>query len=783
MNSLKLLKRLTQSSQRFYVITTAEGRLVEFSPESPRYAEHSVNMVIGSPVWDSFPELVGLEEVFQQIIGDALESFELKNLQRRELYFDLSLFAVQELGAGVQVFILIEDVTDRAELAQQLLHRANELELITEALAASQEFIHKVIWSMGEGLLVTDAHGIVRLANRAALDWCGQESSQLIGQTLDRVFGDRPIFATLAFKATERTFFETPFLSAAGQVLTLRFSAATVWMPREHQHNYVFVGRDVTELRQKELELQAAIAQAEHATEIKSLFLANMSHEIRTPMNGILGMTELLLEMPLTAEQRDYVSSIHTCSSTLLGLLNQVLELSRLESGGVELEELEFTPLEAIEEVVELLAASAHRKGLELIAVAPPEATRTVRGDLGRLRQILFNLVGNAIKFTDRGYVQVQIRWQECQTPEYTFEVFDTGIGIPGESQGRIFETFCQVDASTTRRYGGTGLGLSICRQLASLMGGTIGVESPWNAQGGSRFWVRLPFCQVPREPAAPPPWFAGRSLLVVDPHAGVIAGITHHLQPRGMAVFAARSGDEALAWLEGRGTSPDVVLVDAAALKGGQLGQWCGERQIPIVVLLRSNQRQSELEYLPSVQQRLYFLAKPVRLNRLLRLLRELLDGHVEDGDITVPTLPLPPSDQETAASLTYAAEILLVEDNPVNQKVAVRQLSRLGYTVDTVGDGSAALDALAHHPYRLVLMDCQMPELDGFMTTERIRLWEQATGRQPVVIIALTANTLPEDRDRCLGAGMNDYLSKPLSRQELIEVMHRWLPRAQPQ
>ncbi|NJK34697.1 MAG: response regulator [Oscillatoriales cyanobacterium SM2_2_1] len=780
MNSLKLLKRLTQASQRFYLITTVDGCLVEFSPEAVHYAEHSEAMAIGNDVRDCFPELVGLGSVFEQIVAHDLDCFEMKNLQREKLYFDLSLFAVQEPGSGPRIFSLIEDVTDRAELAQQLLHRANELELITEALAASQEFIHKIIWSMGDGMLVTDARGVIRLANRVALDWWEQESSNLIGKALDDVFGDRPIFASLVVHSAENACSEVSLLTPAGQELTIRFSAATVWMPREHQHNYIFVGRDVTELRRKELEVEEAIARAEHSAQIKSLFLANMSHEIRTPMNGILGMTELLLEMPLTVEQRDYVSSIHTCSSTLLGLLNQILELSRLESGGVELEVMEFSPLGVVEEVVELLATSAHRKGVELIAAVPIQGAQMVVGDLGRLRQILFNLVGNAIKFTNQGYVLVRIHRQEGESREFTFEVIDTGIGIPLESQERIFETFSQVDASTTRRYGGTGLGLSICRQLVSLMGGTIGVDSPLGPQGGSRFWAQLPFRPVSLAPEEIPQWFAGRSLLLVDGQELVIASIAQHLVPRGMTVYCARTADEALAILDRCPIPPSFGLVEMSALESGMLGQWFSQHQVPLIAMLRSTQRQAELENLPHVDQpRLHFLYKPIRLNRLLRLLRELLQGAGGDPDITVPLFFGIDGDSEASPPLTHGAEILLVEDNPVNQKVAVRQLNRLGYTVDAVGDGESALNALSQHAYQLVLMDCQMPVLDGFMTTERIRQWEQATGREPLAIIALTANTLPEDRDRCLQAGMNGYLSKPLSRQELADTIDRWLPR----
>jgi len=512
-------------------------------------------------------------------------------------------------------------------------------------------------------------------------------------------------------------------------------------------------------LRSSQRALSEALAASESAAQVKSQFLANMSHEIRTPLNGVVGMAQLLRETRLDTEQQEYVEIVESSSRALLSIINDILDLSKIEAGKLELNNIELDLRTLVEEASQVVAGPAQEKGLELICAVANNVPSLVQGDPDRLRQILINLLGNAIKFTAQGEVSITLSCVGKQTaPLFRFEVRDTGIGIAPSDHGRVFAAFTQADGSTTRRFGGTGLGLSICKQLVEKMGGILGLQS--EVGKGSLFWFEIPLAILSTTSEIANKLDPARVLLV-ERNASSRRALRWLCESCGLVVAEATGLPGAQELLERERSSFSAILADIATTHWDWLAhirRTPALASVPLIAMVGLGHP------VPGEARPSATLRKPIKRQQLLELMARLIGSGTRIGR---------PQDVPVHAFHSHGS-ILIVDDHVINQRVAQRLLQKLGFEPDVVGSGLEALDALTRRDYSLVFMDCQMPGIDGFEATREIRRRER--DRAHTAIVAMTANAMQGDRERCLEAGMDDYIPKPVTLAQLAQALARF-------
>ena len=650
-----------------------------------------------------------------------------------------------------------------------------------DAVAYERNLLRTVIDNMPDTIYVKDLESRFLVANTGVARLVGASSpDELLGKTDFDFF---PADLAQSYRNDELAVIqsgqpvinrEEPTQSPDGRSSWLLTTKAPVRNLSGAVVGLVGIGRDITVRREADAALLKAKEAAEAANGAKSEFLANMSHEIRTPMNGIIGMTELALDTELTSEQRDCLEIVKASSESLLTIINDILDFSKIEAGRLELESMDFDLRDALEETIRMVAPRAFQKGLELICDIRPETPRWVNGDPTRLRQIVVNLIGNAIKFTGQGEVSLVAAVDDVGADSTLLHlvVSDTGVGIAPEKQRLIFEAFSQADSSTTRQFGGTGLGLTISSRLAELMGGRIWLES--EPGRGSRFHVTVRLGLGLAGSHAPLPEAGAAALenlraLIVDDNATnrvLLLDLLKHWKMRPAAAESAAAGLEALRRASEAGQPFRLVLTDCQmpGQDGFALAAEIQREHLEVAVLMLSSAGQRGDAARCREMGVKGYLMKPVRQAELRRAIAAAL-GSAESAAGPLIT-------RHTLRSTARRLHVLVAEDNPVNQRLALRLLQKEGHSVEVAGDGRQALDALARETFDIVLMDVQMPGMDGLEATAALRERERATGAH-LPVLALTAYAMKGDRERCLAAGMDGYVSKPLRPAELFEAM----------
>jgi PAS domain S-box-containing protein len=653
-------------------------------------------------------------------------------------------------------------------------------------LLDSERRLTAVFNTVGEAIFTTDEHGLIVSVNHEAARLWEYDMDKLIGQSVDHLFSEPGFFEEARQHSTgvasTLTYVEAEAISRQGR----RFPAETAFDRAEVEGVvlYVLAARDVTERRDHEKKLREAKEMAEAGNSTKSEFLANMSHEIRTPMNGVIGMTGLLLETELTTSQREYVETLRTSGESLLAIINDILDFSKIESGKFELDPISFNLRDSLAANLKTLAQVAHSKALELVCEVSSSVPEVIVGDPTRLRQVLINLVGNAIKFTERGevalQVEVQSRDRDCLALKFT--VRDTGIGIAPQKQGLVFQPFTQADGSTARRFGGTGLGLTISSRLIELMRGRVWLESELGC--GSQFHFTAEF-GMPEGPTLRPSErrsLAGVPIVIVDDNRTSRRATERMVREMQMVPITASNAMEGLAALrEARtgGCPFPLVIVDAhmPEMDGFALVQEVrkdGGVKCPTIMLLTSGGFRGDAARCRELGVAAY-LTKPIGRTELQEAILAVMEPPAAGRNASRAALITRHSLREAGAAKAF--RVLLAEDDRVNQHLARRLLERQGYEVEVAVNGREALAAMEKGRFDVVLMDIQMPAMDGFEVTAAVREREKATGaRQP--IIAMTAHALSGDRERCLAAGMDGYVSKPVNSRVLIDAIDKALP-----
>ncbi len=758
-------RRLVESADDIIYTTDANGRIV--------YANPAAREALGGGEVSGrhFRELVreDYREVADRFYGDQVS----QRIPNTYCEFPVAGKGDDDwVGQQMQLVLEDERITGFQAMARDITERKRAEQAVERERAQLLEIVEHAPVAMA----LLDRAGNYLAHSAKWLKYLGLEGQSIIGRDFATISPAlRGKYATVLDRALKGELVADPEDSIEredGTRVYMRWSVHPWRGPQGTVEGVVVVAQNIDVLVRAR---QAAL----EASRLKSEFVANMSHEIRTPMNGVIGMTGLLLDTDLTPEQREYAEIIDSSGHSLLEIINDILDFSKMEAGRMDLDVVDFDLRRSVRDVLGSFAETAQTKNLELACLIHHDVPSGLRGDPGRLRQVLTNLVGNAVKFTEKGEVVLRINLVEGALSSHAlvrFEISDTGIGIASDLQPRLFQSFVQADGSTTRRYGGTGLGLAISKRLVGLMGGQIGVES--QAGQGSTFWFTARFERQPGEAVAAPssvPRLAGRRVVVVDDNATNRQILRQQLSHWGLRVSTVEDGPRALLALRAAGASGapfDLAVLDfkmpdmdglslARAIKADEK-----VAAVKLVLLTSFGQKGHGAEAARAGISG--YLTKPVDEADLHDCLAEILGG--------APARP----DLVTRHSLRESrppasARVLVAEDNEVNQKVAVRILEKLGYRVDVADNGREAVEAVARTRYDAVLMDGQMPEMDGFEATARIREREGTGRRTPIV--AMTASAMKGDREKCLAAGMDDYVAKPIGPETLHAVLSRWV------
>ena len=691
-----------------------------------------------------------------------------------------------QLGATNE---LVEDEVQRRTAELQSTQREKETAMIEQArlaedLQRSEQELKDFLASAAIPIHSVDGEGKILWANRAEMAALGYAPEEYLGRHIAEFHADaeviQDILDRLGRNETLRDY-EARLRCRDGSIKHVLIDSNVSWEQGQFKHTRCFT-RDVTDQKRAREEMQKAKEAAEAANRAKSEFLANMSHEIRTPMNGILGMSELLLETELTSEQREFLGMVRTSGEALLSVINDILDFSKIEAGKLDFDAIEFNLRVSFSETLKMLSLRAHEKGLELVCQIPPDVPDQLVGDPGRLRQVVVNLAGNAIKFTEHGEVVFRVR-KESETENgicLHFSVADTGIGIPSEKQRTIFEAFTQADSSMTRKFGGTGLGLTISSRLVEGMGGRMWVESEPGQGTTFHFTVNLglqkdsPSAPVPREAVD----LRDLPVLVVDDNSTnrrLLHEILTHWQMRPTLADSGRAALAALKLAKEAGERFPLILVDAQMpeMDGFALVERIKRNPDLIgatIMMLTSAGLRGDAVRCRELGIHAY-LTKPITQAELWEAIQLALGtAEQQEGQTVLVT-------RHSLHKTHKQVHILLAEDNAVNQALAVRLLEKRGFMITVASDGREAVAALRKQPFDLVLMDVQMPGMDGFETTRAIRVQEKVSGGH-IPIIAMTAHAMKGDRERCLEAGMDGFLSKPIQPKELFEAIEKHLP-----
>jgi PAS domain S-box-containing protein len=706
--------------------------------------------------------------------------------------FNKMLDRIQERDAALQTSNSQLE-TRVAERTRQLQSEIDDRQLAEETLSEERRMLRALIDNVPDFMYVKDARSCFVVANMSLAKSMGVTSpGELLGKTDFDFYPKR--LANLYYEDEQKVMHKKKVLFEREEESQdsegSRIALLTTKVPLFDRNGQVMgiagVGRDITERQRVEREMQRAKEAAEAASRAKSESLANMSHEIRTPLNGVMGMTDLALDTELTPEQRDYLETVKSSSDSLLTVINDILDFSKIEAGKIDLESIDFNLRDSLESTLKTVALRADEKGLELLCEVAPEVPEIVCGDSTRLRQVVINLVGNAIKFTDSGEIAVRVQ-METREPKHCLlriTVSDTGVGIPEEKRELIFAAFSQADTSTTRKYGGTGLGLTISTRLVEMMGGKIWVESQVGRGSQFHFTARVGLTdtkEVKLGTIAPPEILRGSRVLVVDDNRTNRRILEGMLSRWEMVSVSVEDGQEALDALSGArnaGQPFSLILTDMHMPKMDGFTLIEQIRKKPelataTIMMLTSAGHRGDAARCQELGVAAYLL-KPIRQSELREAIARVLGAHATNGAIPLITRFSLHDGRDPAASL----RVLLAEDNAVNQRLAVRLLEKRGHHVVVAGNGAEALTAMEKHEFDLVFMDVQMPEMDGLEATAVIRGKEKITGKhQP--IIALTAHAMKGDREKCISGGMDGYLTKPIRPQELDDVLEEYLGR----